>query len=84
MFKVVFLLIFISIVPASFAKDIIKISPDVYLKKTDFSELDGWENENYKEAINAFLSSCERILKLPKNTSIFPQVNKKINNKFRR
>ena len=73
------ILTFFLIINTSFAKDKIRISNNVFLEKTEFSDLKGWENEDYKEALDVFLSSCKRMKNIPKNVDIFPQIRKKIN-----
>lgn len=78
MFKIIIIFL-LSTTDLLWAKDNIKIASDVFLEKTSFSKLRGWEEENYKEAIDALLSSCEKIMSLPRDKSLFPQVNKRIN-----
>ena len=73
------ILIFFLFIESSIAKDKIKIDNNVFLEKVKFSDLVGWENENYKEALDVFLSSCRKIKTIPKNIDIFPQVKRKIN-----
>ena len=45
--------------------DIVWLTNNVYLEKSTFKDLKGWENENYKEAIDVFLKNCkgERTIK---------------------
>ena len=74
MFRLLFFLFFISYAFAE--SDVIWLSDDVYLKKSSFKDLKGWEKENYKEAIDIFLKDCKRIEELPENYNIFPQYKK--------
>ena len=74
MFRFLFFLFFVSYAFAE--SDVIWLSDDVYLKKSSFKDLKGWEKENYKEAIDIFLKDCKRIEELPENYNIFPQYKK--------
>jgi membrane-bound lytic murein transglycosylase A len=51
----------------------------VVLEKTHFSKLYKWDNENYREALDVFLKSCNKIMSLSLGVSTFPQLNTKIN-----
>ena len=75
MFRVLFFLFFVSYAFAE--SNVIWLSDDVYLKKASFKDLNGWEDENYKEALDAFLKNCKRIKELPEDYNIFPQYKKK-------
>jgi membrane-bound lytic murein transglycosylase A len=57
----------------------IRLNNGVILKRSSFSNLYKWEEENYKEALDVFLKSCERIMSLSLSNPIFPQLNGKIN-----
>lgn len=57
----------------------IRLSNELSLEETSFENLYGWNNENYKEALDVFLDNCERIVSLSIKYPIFPQANKKIN-----
>lgn len=61
--------------------DIVWLTNNVYLEKSTFKDLKGWENENYKEAIDVFLKNCKRIKELPENYNIFPQYKNQFINK---
>lgn len=79
MLKLIIIIFSFSFTNYSYSKQkIIKIDKDVFLKKATFSDFKYWEEENYKEALNVFLESCEKIQTLPDNKNIFPQLNKKI------
>ncbi len=57
----------------------IRLSNELSLEETSFENLYGWNNENYKEALDVFLDNCERIVSLSIKYPIFPQANRKIN-----
>ena len=42
----------------------IRLSNELSLEETSFENLYGWNNENYKEALDVFLDNCERIVSL--------------------
>lgn len=43
-----------------------------FLKKIEFEDLPAFENDNFLEALPAFLHSCEAILKKPEDTPFLP------------
>lgn len=57
----------------------IYLKNNITLEKVSFKYLYKWEKENYKEALDAFLKNCEKMMRLPIEKSIFPQLNKNIN-----
>lgn len=80
MFVKLFFIIFL-IKPVFASDDVVWIRDDVYLKKSSFSDLRGWENENYREALDAFVRNCKRIERLPESYNIFPQYKRNFINK---
>jgi membrane-bound lytic murein transglycosylase A len=57
----------------------IQLNNGITLIKSNFSNLYKWEEENYTEALEIFLKSCRKIMSLPLNNPIFPQLNDKVN-----
>lgn len=57
----------------------IELSNGLTLEGKTFDDLYNWDNENYREALFAFVENCSKILELPVQYDIFPQINKKIN-----
>ena len=80
MFKVLIIICYLLYNSIAYSnQNVVKIDNNVFLVKSNFENLNGWENENYKEALDVFLESCKKVNTLPKNKNIFPQINKKIN-----
>ena len=43
---------------------------NVRLEQVDFENLEGWQNDNHKEALQSFIQSCNKFAKMPQNVSI--------------
>lgn len=58
-----------------FSKKItIKGKGDIKLKQVDFSDLDGWSEDDHKKALQAFIHSCNKFSKMPQNRLIGGQI----------
>lgn len=44
------------------------------LKQIDFSELDGWQNDDHKKALQALIHSCNKFAKMPQKRRIGNQI----------
>jgi membrane-bound lytic murein transglycosylase A len=52
----------------------IKGKGDLKLEQTDFQSLNGWEIDDHKKALQAFIHSCNKFAKLPQNRLIGGQI----------
>ncbi|OFW81342.1 MAG: hypothetical protein A2887_00905 [Alphaproteobacteria bacterium RIFCSPLOWO2_01_FULL_40_26] len=58
-----------------FSKKItIKGKGNIKLQQVDFFELNDWENDDHKKALQAFLHSCNKFAKMPQNRLIGGQI----------
>ncbi len=55
-------------------KTTIKGKGDVKLLQVDFTMLDGWEKDDHKKAIQAFIQSCNKFSKMPQSRLIGGQI----------
>lgn len=76
---IIYLVLLINIAKVYGLPEIVNLSTnDAFLKKADFNQFNNWDHENFKEALNVFIKSCERIKGIGYNKPIFPQANLKI------
>jgi membrane-bound lytic murein transglycosylase A len=47
---------------------------DIKLTEVQFSDLNSWENDNHKEALQALIHSCNKFAKMPQNRLIGGQI----------
>ncbi len=57
-----------------FHKVTIKGKGNVKLEQVDFAELDGWQEDDQKKALHAFIHSCNKFAKMAQNRSIGGQI----------
>lgn len=79
-------LIFVLFFTASclFSKKItIKGKGNLKLEQVDFSELNGWETDDHKKALQAFIQSCNKFAKMPQNRLIGGQIGEIVVSDFR-
>ncbi len=56
------------------SKVTIKGKGDIKLKQVDFSDISGWQNDDPKQALQAFIHSCNKFAKLPEKRLIGGQI----------
>ncbi len=56
------------------SKITIKGKGDIKLKQVDFSDIDGWQKSDQKQALQAFIHSCNKFAKLPEKRLIGGQI----------
>ena len=52
------------------SKVTIKGKNNLKLQQVDFTQISGWENDEQKMALNAFIHSCDKFAKMPQNREI--------------
>jgi membrane-bound lytic murein transglycosylase A len=57
-----------------FQKITIRGKGNIKLKQVDFTEIKGWEDDDYKKALQAFIHSCNKFSKLAQNRLIGGQI----------
>jgi len=72
----VFFLVFLLTSCLFSQKITLKGSGNLRLTQIDYSELSEWEKGNHKDALRAFIHSCNKFAKMAENTSISGQLTK--------
>ena len=55
-------------------KSVIRGKGDIALHQVDFFEIDGWYEDNHKEALGSLIHSCNKFAKMPQRRSIGGQI----------
>lgn len=58
-----------------YQKITIKGKGGLVLEQVDFQSLDGWENDDHKKALQAFMQSCNKFSKMAQNRSVGGQIS---------
>ncbi|MDR2760454.1 MAG: MltA domain-containing protein [Rickettsiales bacterium] len=71
---ILFLLLILNVETVFAKKNKIQLVDFTMLERKNFSALRGWEEENFSEALLAFLDNCGKIIELSPEKNIFPQI----------